>query len=136
VLNRLTILSRGFAAFAGVGALATTLHYAVLMVLVDLARLDPVGSSTAGAIVGASLSYCLNHRVTFRSERPHASAIGRFAVTALIGFCLNAGIMLITRLYPALHYLACQVIATVVVLFWNFFVSKYWTFSRPAHAHL
>jgi putative flippase GtrA len=33
------------------------------------------------------------------------------------------------HLIGALGYNAAKVIATIVVLFWNFFVNRYWTYS-------
>ena len=82
-----------FVRYAGAGAIGTALHYAMLIGLVQLARIDAVAASTAGAIAGAIVNYALNHRYTFASDRPHRHALPRFALVAAAGVALNALVM-------------------------------------------
>ena len=69
-----------FLRYAGAGAIGTALHYAMLIGLVQLARIDAVVASTAGAIAGAIVNYVLNHRFTFASDR--AAPAGAAALCA------------------------------------------------------
>lgn len=125
-------LLRQFATFFGVGALATALHYAVLVALVQAAGADPVAAALAGYCAGGLASYWLNRTRTFRSDRPHAEAGWRFAAVMAVGFLLTWGLMtlLVDRL--GLPYLLAQMAATGVVLVWNFIAHKWWTFRLPA----
>jgi putative flippase GtrA len=114
------ILSRVFCVFLLVGGLSTLLQYVVLLTLVRLFRADAVLASTLGFALSALVNYYLNYRLAFHSSRPHGSALARFSAVALIGLQLNGAIMHGAVHWLSLHYLVAQVIATVLVLFWNF----------------
>ena len=86
-------LPRQLSVFALVGVVATTLHYAVLVGLVELAAWAPVPGALAGYLSGGIVSYYLNRRHTFVSDRPHEETTWRFALVAFVGFCLTYGFM-------------------------------------------
>ena len=123
------IASREFWVFVGVGGVATGAHYALLVVLVQLFHAEPTLASTAGFVLGAVINYILNYRITFRSTRAHASAIPRFIAAAASGMVLNALLVALGVHGLRVHYLVAQVVSTTIVLFWNFVINKYWTFS-------
>jgi len=131
-------LERQVSSFFGVGLVAAVVHYGLLVVLVEAARLDPVPATLAGYVGGGVVSYALNRRLTYASTRPHAEATWRFALVALVGFVLTWGLMtLFGRLaggrfaQPAV-YLACQLFTTGIVLVWSFLAHKLWTFAHPS----
>lgn len=115
--------------FASVGAAGTALHYLVLVASVALLHASPALGAMLGAGVGALSNYCLNRRFSFASGRRHREAFPRFVVMVILGILLNGGLMQgLTRL--GLHYLAAQVVATVLLLGVNFFLSRQWIFTR------
>lgn len=115
--------------FAGVGAIATAVQYALLVLGVEVIGVSAVLGSSAGFVIGAVLNYWLNYHFTFRSDRPHWAAAGRFAVTAAVGLGLNALLMALLVHRTAIPYVPCQVITTAVVLGWNFVVNSLWSFA-------
>ncbi len=117
-----------FFRYAAAGAIGTAVHFAILAGLVQLARADAVAASTAGAIAGALVNYALNHRFTFASRRAHRIALPRFCAVAGAGILLNAAVLSAMVTFVRLHYLAAQVVATVVVLVAGFVVNRRWTF--------
>jgi len=117
-----------FLRYAGAGTIGTALHYAVLIALVQLARLDAVVASTAGAVAGALVNYVLNHRFTFASEKPHMRSLPRFALVAVGGVALNAAVMATVLYLAGPHYLLAQVAATGAVLAAGFLANRAWTF--------
>lgn len=125
-----TDLSMQFTKFAGVGAIGTIGHYAVLVALVHLAGLDPVLSSGAGALVGAVINYVLNYKCTFHSDQRHVQAAPKFVAVAAVGLVVNVLMMALLVDVLGFYYLVAQVIATGVVLVWNFLGNRYWTFRR------
>jgi len=122
-----------FARFALVGAIATAIQYAILIVLVRGDLTGPTLASCIGFVVSAGANYSLNYRFTFRSRNSHAGAVVKFLLLAAAGLALNAGLM---RLLTALgwNYILAQLLATGVVLLWNFFGNSLWTFSERAAA--
>jgi putative flippase GtrA len=124
-------LARQFAAFFGVGLVAAIVHYGLLISLVEGYRMDPVPAALAGYVAGGVVSYLLNRRHTYASERPHVEATWRFAIVAVIGFGLTwAGMAILVR-GLAVPYLAAQLVTTGIVLFWSFLAHKFWTFREP-----
>lgn len=116
-----------FLRFALVGGFATGIQYLLLIILVHLAGAEPVTASAVGFVVSAFANYIINYHFTFASNQRHIAALSKFSVLASIGLFLNSAMMSgLIRL--GLHYLPAQVMATVVVLLWNFVGNSLWTF--------
>ncbi len=112
-----------------VGATATGVQYALLVLLVRFAGMGAPLASSLGFLASAAANYLLNYRYTFRSRHPHGPAALKFAALASMGLLLNAGLMrLLTE--SGWNYLIAQVVATAVVLAWNFLGNSLWTFGR------
>ncbi len=114
---------RDFFKFAAVGVVATAAHYAVLIALTEFGGLHPVPSTICGSIVGAVVSYTLNRIFTFTVRPAYMRGLAKFMVVIGIGAAINAGIVALL-IWVGLHYMVAQVIATCVVLLWNFGVSR------------
>jgi putative flippase GtrA len=110
---------RDFLRFATVGAVATAAHYAVMIALVQFGGVDPVTATVCGFAVGAVVSYTLNRRYTFAVRPAYMRGFLKFAIVIGIGAVLNAAIVALFIRF-GLHYMVAQVIATCVVLIWNF----------------
>jgi putative flippase GtrA len=124
-------LGRQFAAFSGVGVLAAIVHYGVLIGLVELRGLDPVPATLLGYLAGGLVSYALNRRLTYVSERPHAEATWRFGAVAGVGFLLTWALMHALTGWLSTPYVPAQLVTTGIVLFWSFAAHKLWTFRDP-----
>src|SRR5215207_3846300 len=72
-------LPRQMSAFVAVGFVAGVAHYGVLIGLVEAGGFDPVPATLLGYGAGGIVSYGLNRRLTYASDRPHAQAGWRFA---------------------------------------------------------
>ena len=123
-------LHRKFARFAGVGAVATAIQYAILVALVQGLGAEPTPASTLGFAVSVVFNYFANRRWTFRSERAHASAAPRFFLVQGVGLGLNGLLVYLGAEVLGVNYLLAQVAATGVVLVWNFFSHLLWSFSE------
>ena len=122
-------LSRQFAAFSGVGVLAAIVHYGVLIALVEGGGWGPVAATLAGYVAGGVLSYALNRRLTYASDRPHAEATWRFALVAFVGFLLTGFLMQAFTGWLGAPYIPAQLVTTGIVLFWSFLAHRIWTFA-------
>ncbi|MGH8750099.1 MAG: GtrA family protein [Burkholderiales bacterium] len=118
-----------FLRFAGAGVFGTAAHYLVLLILVELAAANPVTASFLGFLCGALVNYTLSRRYIFESAAPHRQALIKFLGVALVGLALNTLIMS-AGVGLGLHYLLAQIIATGLVLMWNFAGNKFWTFKE------
>lgn len=125
-----TSLLRQFSGFAGIGAIGTAGHYATLIGLVQIAGLDPVPASAFGFTVGALMNYTLNYKYIFRSQKRHRESMSKFFTVALAGLGLNSVVVSLGINGAHLNYFVAQLVATAVVLLWNFSINKLWTFSN------
>ena len=123
-------LAEQFSTFTLVGVVGTIVHYLVMAVMIEAYALPPVPSSATGFLTSAVVSYLLNYKITFSSRIRHRLALPRFLVVGTIGLALNT--LLVGALSgPAnLHWLIAQVVATLVVLCWNFGANRVWTFGQ------
>jgi putative flippase GtrA len=127
-------VARQFAAFSGVGLVAALVHYGLLVGLVEGAGLAPVPATLAGYVAGGVVSYRLNRRHTYASDRPHAEAGWRFATVALVGFLITGAVMQAFTAGLGLPYLPAQVVTTGLVMVWSFLANRIWTFARRPDA--
>lgn len=125
------LIARQFSAFIIVGLIAAVAHYGTLIGLVEARIMGPVPATLLGFLAGAIVSYALNRRFAFASDRPHREAMWRFGVVSVVGFILTGLIMAVLTGPLAAPYLPAQVLTTGIVLFWNFLANRYWTFSGP-----
>jgi putative flippase GtrA len=132
--HALAELLRQGIAFTGAGIASAIVHYGVLISLVQSGTLMPVPATLCGYVAGGIVSYTLNRRHTYRSDRPHHEAIWRFVIVAAVGFLLTWLVMhiLVDRL--ALPYLPAQLLTTGIVLVWSFSAHKAWTFGAARAA--
>lgn len=121
---------RQLLSFIGIGGFCTALQYIILFILTELFGIHPTISSTTGYTLSAVANYLLNKRITFKSDTAHTKALPRFITVVAIGIILNWIVLDFFYSMLHLHYFASQIIASVVVLFWNFGANKIWTFSE------
>jgi putative flippase GtrA len=127
-------LRRQFSSFVVVGAIATAAHYAMLIGLREGAGWGVIPSTLSGYCLGGLISYVLNRRHVFDSDRSHAEAGWRFVAVAGVGFCLTWGLMRLFVLHWGAPYLPAQVVTTGMVMFWSFAANRFWTFRAPLPA--
>jgi putative flippase GtrA len=121
-----------FLRFLAVGGFATILMYVLLVAGIEGLGLRPLLASVLAYLLSAVVNYALNRRLTFRSRQRHRVALPRFAIVSGTGLLLNTAIMALGTELAAWHYLPVQVVATLVVLFWNFVGSQWWTFRTSS----
>jgi len=67
-------------------------------------------------------------------SKPLSGQLGQFFVVNIAGLAINLAVLnaldpFFTRLLGLLGYNAAKAVATIVVLFWNFFVNRFWTYN-------
>lgn len=116
--------------FGLVGVAATPVHYLALVVLVEAFGVAPVAATVAGSALGAWVNYLLNRRFTFRSAKRHREAFPRFVTVAFGTGVLNAVLVYVGADLCGMHYLAAQIVATLIVFLTNFCLHAVWSFRE------
>jgi len=92
--------------------------------------INPVSSSTIGFILGAIVNYFLSYLVVFKSNKKHSETFIKFMAVASIGLSFNVSVMYFGTSILHWSYIISQILATGIVVFWNFSINKIWTFSH------
>lgn len=147
-----------FTKFLFVGTWGFIVDFGTLTLLVEVFELPRLVaentqfSATAGLILANTISFTLavisnftlNRYWTYpesRSKRKRVQ-LPQFGLVSVIGLLINNVILVLTTpVFDQLllqtpvslvigGYMPAKVLATIVVLFWNFFVNRYWTYSN------
>lgn len=144
---------RQFVKFCIVGVSSTAIDFSVFFILIELVHIQQYLNSVdlgrglavfVAFIVAVTNGFYWNSRWTFAStdrEGLHQRYL-KFVFTNVIGLLLNLSITLtLARVAPAAVVLFLspvlskdpaaffgKAVATLIVVFWNFTASKYWTF--------
>lgn len=126
-----------FTRFLAVGGLGTLLDLGLLTVL-KLFGFSTLVANSLSFSAGVVNNFVLNRSWTFAdaSPLPWCSQLTRFGVVSLIGLALNNTIMIFLEIplnsltgHPEWGYLPAKIIATCLIVFWNYIANRLWTFQ-------
>lgn len=123
------MIYKQFFLFFAIGLGCTLIQYFVLIGLTEYIGVVPALSSSIGYLLSATINYMLNRRFTFCSKKKHSESAPMFFVISISGLAINGGIMYLAQFFGNIHYMIAQVFSTFVILFWNFFANRSWTFN-------
>jgi putative flippase GtrA len=111
---------------------ATAVDYSVMVLLVELARFQPVGATAVGAFCGAVTNFTLGRVFTYRvTDAPVVGQTLRYALVSGAGLGLNALGEFLFSTVLGLQYLVARVITSIVVSTgWNYPMQRFFVFSR------
>lgn len=125
-----------FARFLSVGALGTFLDFGLLAAL-KLAGVTTLFANSISFTAGVVNNFTWNSRWTFANRRNGnwRAQFLQFLIVSLIGLALNNAIVLLLEAPlgawigdTAWGYAPAKIVATGVVVFWNYFANRNWTF--------
>ncbi len=119
-----------FIKYVIVGGTGAIVDFAVLYFLTDFFQIYYLISATISFILSGTLNYYLNRKWTFRSKGKKRRQLPVFFIIALIGLSINNFIMYVLVEKFAFWYIYAKIVATGVVLIWNFTGNKYITFNK------
>ena len=132
-----------FFKFLVVGTVGFIVDFGTLTFLVEVLGFIPVVANTISFSAAVVSNFTLNRYWTYpdsRSKRRRIQLL-QFGMVSIIGLLINNGILLLLQnpfeiLLRAVHapaaisgYIPAKIIGTIVVLFWNFFINRYWTYN-------
>ncbi len=109
-----------------VGGLAFIVDFGLLWLLTELLSVHYILSATISFIVGLVTNYLLSVRWIFRKSR-HSNKVTEFtiySVIGVVGLLLNDALLYLFTDVIGVHYLVSKLIATVLVMMWNFLGRK------------
>jgi putative flippase GtrA len=112
-----------------VGGVATVVDFALLYLFTDVCQINYLVSAIFAFIGGFISNFVLSKLLVFNSKaveakvKPALELLGHFLI-AVIGLGLTALIMYVCTDMIGIFYLVSKIIATAIVLFWNFIARK------------
>lgn len=142
LINRLGLAQKPrefvrFLKFAAVGAFGMVVDLSVLTLSREWLRLSLPLSVGLGFTVAVISNFTWNRLWTFPEsrQRPIGNQLLQFVVVNVIGLGINELVVLglhpvfATALPDPPAYMAAKIIAIGIVLFWNYFVNRKWTYK-------
>lgn len=125
-----------FSKFLVVGTIGFVIDFGLLNLLHLRFGLTVLVANVFSFSSAMTSNFLWNRHWTYPDSRskPLLSQYLQFAGVNLIGLAINTGVLWLTmpmamHLIGTLGYNASKVVATLVVLFWNFFINRYWTYN-------
>jgi putative flippase GtrA len=134
---------RQFVKFCIIGASSFSIDFLVSYFLTFHLMMWWVLAKTISFSLAVTNGFFWNQRWTFRAvgRRKHHEQYAMFFGVNIVGWLLNVTIMktvfwISTGTFRGQHptkpvWFAATLAATVIVVFWNFFANKHWTFKHP-----
>lgn len=119
-------LVKQFMKFGVVGAIAFVIDYGLLALLTELFGINYLVSATISFTVSVIFNYVASMRYVFR----HKEDMSRrrefviFVVLSVIGLLINNFVMWLGVETFGVHYLVVKIVATAIVMVWNFVTRK------------
>lgn len=114
-----------FIKFGLIGVIATLIDYVVIIICKEKIGMTVLWSSFMGFCISLIFNYILNMKYVFKKKEgmKDEHVILVFLITSVIGLGINQLIIYVFSYLKDVHYLISKLIATGVVMIWNF-VSK------------
>jgi putative flippase GtrA len=121
-----------FGRFLAVGIANTAVGYGVILGLQYFAGFGPLAANAGGYLVGWALSYLLNRRFTFASNRPHQEGLPLFLATALVSYGLNVLVLELAIRFAGVPDAVAQALAMGAYTLCFYQLSRHVTFKHRA----
>ena len=134
---RNNVLIKQILKFGVVGTLAAMIDFGVMIALHELFGIDAVISAAISFVLALTFNYLASMRYVFarRDDLSRSREATIFVVLSLIGMAINELIMIAGDVFftaigisyqDGFWYVAVKVVATGVVMVWNFLSRKRW----------
>jgi putative flippase GtrA len=122
---------RQFVKFGIVGTIGTFVDVGTLVFLKEVAGLNVYVANTISFTLAVLNNYTLNSHWTFGDqEKQHHRQLAQFFIVSIVGLALSSALLYFFHDVMHLHYLIAKCLGIVIVLFWNFFANRFWTFRE------
>jgi len=119
-----------FIKFSLVGFSGVFVDFVTTAFCKEILKIQKYVANTFGFVLAASTNYILNRIWTFHSNNPNIMLeFTRFFMISLIGLGINLLIIWIMSGKFKVNFYISKLVATLVVVLWNFLINAYYTFA-------
>lgn len=118
-----------FTKFCLVGFSNTAIDFLVYLFLTRLFLIYFVLANACSFLLAVTWSFVFNKYWTFRNgEKKIKKQYLQFLFINIFGLILNTLFLYVLVTYLNFYDILAKIIAVIIILFWNFFANRYWTF--------
>ncbi|MCR4829218.1 MAG: GtrA family protein [Bacteroidales bacterium] len=122
-----------FLRFCVVGVSGTAVDFGLTWFFKEIVKVPKFLANTIGFVCAATSNYFLNRIWTWNSDNPNVGTeYLKFFIVSLLGLGLNTLILWLCNEKLKLNFYFSKVLATGVVMLWNFFANNFFTFAAVA----
>jgi putative flippase GtrA len=119
-----------FIKFGVVGVSGVGVDFGITWICREKIRLNQYVANSTGFMFAVISNYVLNRIWTFESQDPAiATQFTKFLIVALVGLGMNNAIIYVLNGRQKMHFYLAKLIATGVVMIWNFGANYFFTFK-------
>lgn len=121
-----------FFRYVFVGGIATVVDWGILFLLTDFARIHHLISAVIAFTGGLITNFFLSRLLVFKANEARVNAVMEFlsyTLIGIIGLGITELILFLLTDCGQLHYMLSKVIATVIVLAWNYIARKLFVYK-------
>lgn len=127
---KMLITTHSFFRFLLVGCISTAAQYIFLITSIELNVLEHQVAVILAYLTGAFVNYTLNKWYTFETRIPHYTAVPKFLIMISTGMLFNSLTFNFFWKIIGLNYIVSQVSATIILIIFNYLVSRLWVFRE------
>ncbi|MFC1662931.1 GtrA family protein [Patescibacteria group bacterium] len=121
---------RQFIKFSMVGVSNTIIDFSLYLLLTRIFHIHFLIANALAFVIAVTWSYTANKMWTFRDTSNRMTAqFTKFIIINLVGLGLAEGILSVLVIYFGLWDILSKFIAVLIVVFWNFWANRHWTFK-------
>lgn len=126
-----------FLKYSIVGTIGTVIDLGSLYIFVEYFKFPLLFAVTLSFILAVLNNFILNKIWTFKNKSKNIRKLFiKFLLVSLVGLALTDGLMLLLTNILGLWYMLSKLLTSGVVLTWNFFANKIWTFKIATQKHI
>jgi putative flippase GtrA len=118
--------------YSVVGASGTIIDLLFLYILVDILSFDVIYAAIISFILAATNNFIFNKGWTFKnttnSDLYHIKYL-KFMIISIIGLLFTVTLMFFINKVLMIWYISAKIVTSIVVLLWNYYANKNWTFK-------
>lgn len=131
-----------FFKFLVVGSIGFVVDFGTLTLLIEVFNFPTLVANTCSFSAALVSNFTLNRFWTYPDSRQKklTAQLGQFGLVNIVGLVINNTLLFLLEspfdslttslgLLGGRGYIPAKAVATIVVLFWNFFVNRYWTYN-------
>jgi putative flippase GtrA len=131
-----------FFKFLIVGTIGFVVDFGTLTLLKEVFHWPTLVANTCSFSAAVISNFTFNRYWTYPDSRAKSltAQLGQFALVNVVGLVINNTLLFLLEspfdslmssidLLGGRGYIPAKAVATIVVLFWNFFVNRYWTYN-------